>query len=104
MSDNVLHWRQNLNPSEKILGLGSKRDSSILQKGDLVILDADFIYEENDPNIKYSNATPLYQQFEKRYRHEKIKLREQEESLKLKKEDEKNLNIYNLDEDKKIHR
>lgn len=31
--------------------------TNTLKKGDLVILDTDFIYKENDPNIKIGNAT-----------------------------------------------
>ena len=51
---NIIHWRENLGPSEEVLGLDTKRGTTILEEGDLVILDADFIYDENDSNINYS--------------------------------------------------
>ena len=53
--ENIIHWRQNLNPTDGVLGLDVKRGETILKEGDLVILDADFIYDENDPNINYIN-------------------------------------------------
>ena len=70
-------------PSEDVLGLGAKRGTKILEEGDFVILDADFIYDENDPNINYANNKPLYDEFEKRYQSEKKRLKEKEENFKI---------------------
>lgn len=69
--ENIIHWNENLNPSEKVLGLQNKRGKTILKKGDLVILDADFIYDEKDPNINYTDRKAIYNEFEKRYQLEK---------------------------------
>ena len=69
--DNIIHWRENLIPTNDVLGLDIKRGKAILKEGDLVILDADFIYDENDQNINYSNNKVLYDEFEKRYQIEK---------------------------------
>lgn len=99
-SDNIIYWHENLEPSEDALELESKRGVSILKQGDLVILDADFIYDEKNPNIKYSIATPLYQTFEKRYRFEKLK--EKEEKQKMVNENESN--NHDLNEHIKRHR
>lgn len=74
--ENIIHWRNHINPSEEILSLGSKRGTNTLQEGDLVILDADFIYDENDPEIEYTNTKPLCDKFENRYQEEKKKLDE----------------------------
>ena len=76
--ENIIHWRQNLNPTDGVLGLDVKRGETILKEGDLVILDADFIYDENDPNINYINNKNIYDEFEKRYQREIKKLKEQE--------------------------
>ena len=75
--ENIIHWRDNLNPTEEVLVLDAKRGGKILKSGDLVILDADFIYDEKDPNINYSNNKYLYDKFEKRYQSEKKELKKQ---------------------------
>lgn len=62
-------------PSEEVLGLDTKRGTETLEEGDLVILDADFIYDENDPNIKHTNNKFLYDEFEERFQNEKNELR-----------------------------
>ena len=80
---NIIHWQDNLYPSEDVLGLGAKRGTKILEERDFVILDADFIYDENDPNINYANNKPLYDEFEKRYQSEKKRLKEKEENFKI---------------------
>ena len=80
---NIIHWQDNLYSSEDVLGLGTKRGTKILEEGDFVIFDADFIYDENDPNINYVNNKPLYDEFEKRYQSEMKRLKEQEENFKI---------------------
>lgn len=97
--DNIIYWRKIINPTEEVLGLDAKRGETVLKKGDLVILDADFIYDENDLDIDYSNNKDLYDEFEKRYQKEKEKLKKQE--IKS------NLNVVGfneIDEYKGIHR
>lgn len=92
LKDNVIHWQGNLAPSDKVLGLDSKRGTIILKKGDLVILDADFIYDENDELKSYaSDSLPLQRKFEKRYQEE-IKARELVEVL-----DTENQNVEKQD-------
>ena len=69
--ENIIHWQGELSPTDEVLSLDDKRGDTILEEGDLVILDADFIYDENDPNIDYSNNKELYKEFEDRYQKEK---------------------------------
>lgn len=80
--ENIIHWRENLNPTEEMLSLENRRGEDILKEGDLVILDADFIYDENDPNINYINNKDLYDEFEERYQKEKKQLLVQEELIR----------------------
>lgn len=68
---NIIHWQEKLEPSDKTLCLRENSCTKILEEGSLVILDADFIYEENDPNLLVLNSCDLYQKFEKRYKKEK---------------------------------
>lgn len=79
--ENIIHWKEELSPTEEVLGLDNRRGEIILQKGDLVILDADFIFDENDPNIDYVNNKALYDEFEDRYQKEKKKLLEQKRMM-----------------------
>ena len=102
--ENIIHWRQNLNPKDGVLGLGVKRGETILKEGDLVILDADFIYDENDPNINYINNKDIYDEFEKRYKSEMKELKEQETKLNLNIIDFNEINDYEVSEHKSIHR
>lgn len=69
--ENIIHWNEDINPSEEVLGLKTKRGDKILKEGDLVILDSDFIYDEKDPNINYANNKGIYSEFEERYQREK---------------------------------
>lgn len=102
--ENIIHWKKNLKPTEEVLSLDTKRGKTILKEGDLVILDADFIYDENDSNINYSNNKALYDEFETRYQREKKELKKQEQGTNL------NLNVFNetndyeISEHKGIHR
>lgn len=70
--ENIIHWNKQLEPSDETLGLQTKRGNVILKEGDLVILDADFLYDEDDLNINYSNNKEIRNEFEKRYQREKI--------------------------------
>lgn len=101
---NIIHWKENLNPAEEVLGLGAKRGKVILEKGELVILDADFIYDENDPNINYTNNKPLYDEFEKRYQTEKKELKQQEATFETRMGIETKVNDYDMIEHRGIHR
>lgn len=102
--ENIIHWRQNLNPTDGVLGLDVKRGETILKEGDLVILDADFIYDENDPNINYINNKNIYDEFEKRYQREIKELKEQETKSDLNIIDFNEINDYEVSEHKGIHR
>ena len=93
-----------MNPTEEVLGLGTKKGKVILEKGELVILDADFIYDENDPNINYTNNKPLYDEFEKRYQTEKKELKQQEATFETKMAIETKVSDYDIIEHRSIHR
>lgn len=101
---NVIHWQENLDPTEEVLGLGSKRGTKILKEGDLVILDADFIYDENDPNISFTNNKPLYDEFEKRYQKEKSELNKQERRLEEEMIIENNAINYDMSNHRSVHK
>lgn len=100
--ENVIHWKETLEPSKEVLRLQTKRGETVLKKDDFVILDADFIYDENDPNMNYSNQKARYKKFEKRYQSEKNRNEEIGERIIPNSFDEtKN---YDVKEQKKIHR
>lgn len=101
---NIIHWQENLNPTEEVLGLESKRKDLILDEGELVILDADFIYDENDPKINHTNNKFLYDEFENRYQNEKRKLKELEESKKIVMAREADVSAYDVSENRGIQR
>jgi len=69
---NIIHWRDNIDPSNETLGLDNNRGEFVLNEGDLVILDADFIFDENDPNIEHTNNKLLFDTFETRYQKEQL--------------------------------
>ena len=101
---NIIHWKENLNPTEEVLGLGTKKGKVILEKGELVILDADFIYDENDPNINYTNNKPLHDEFEERYQTEKKELKQQEATFETRMAIETKVSDYDMIEHRGIHR
>ena len=53
------------------MNLDKKRGTEELKAGDLVVLDADYIFDENDPNIEKNITSPLAEPFENRYQKEK---------------------------------
>lgn len=71
INDNVIHWNGYLNPSDEILELDSYCGREELKKGDLVLLDGDYIYPYNEDIIK--NLSFEMSIFEKLYRIEKKK-------------------------------
>ena len=72
--ENTIHWNKNIAHVSSNLCLEEKKDNKVLQPGDLVILDADFIYEANDPKIQYPNHTYAHE-FENRYQEESRKIK-----------------------------
>ncbi len=63
-----------------------------------------FIYDENDANINYTDNKPLYDEFEKRYQSEKIKLKEREEVPKIEMAMQTNASNYDISEHGVMHR
>ena len=102
--ENIIHWNDNLNPSEEVLKLEPKRGNITLKEGELVIIDADFIYDENDPNINYTNNRQLYDEFEKRYQIEKDEYRKNDTKTNKDMIMEINDNDYNINEHEILHR
>ena len=70
--DNKVKWRFELPLSDEILGLAPYRGDEQLKSGDIVILDNDLIYDENDPSFVGKYSTPYRDSFEKRYQKEKV--------------------------------
>lgn len=73
LKDNTVHWCKVLPLTEERLGLQPYRGKKeVLKKGELIILDNDCIFDENDEQekiVKYNN--PLQKEFEHRYQQEK---------------------------------
>ena len=67
--DNEIHWRDTIEPSSDVLEFTGKKGDTILKKGELVILDADHIYDENATDIDYPDSE-LKILFDKKYREE----------------------------------
>ena len=66
--DNIIHWKDDLLPTSNSLNLNDKvGEDVVLKKGDLVLMDADFIYDEDEclysPNLINKN-------FENRFQHD----------------------------------
>lgn len=102
--ENIIHWKESLDPTEEVLGFDGKRGNTILKEGDLVVLDADFIYDEKDPNINYVNNKELFDEFEERYKSEKKKLKEHAKIKDLKKHKEEKRDNFDINENKGIRR
>ncbi len=77
--DNVIHWNEELAPSDEVLGLYPMVGDGIqLRKGDLVILDADFIFEEGKIPYEITHANEdeeygfvrIWRMFNERYNQE----------------------------------
>lgn len=69
LKDNIIHFDGNLNPPYQSLGYIEEISSEvILKKGDLVILDTDYIFKEDDPNIEF--GCHKSREYEERYQNE----------------------------------
>lgn len=73
LKENKRHWNKQLGNPKKAVGYMEDEEFNLeedhLKKGEIVILDTDFIYYENDLHIKWPNKMGL--KFEKRYQLEK---------------------------------
>ncbi len=69
LKDNKIYWHNDLRPTDKSLGLQHYRKAQELKAGDLVILDADFLYDEKDKKIKMA-VNSFDREFEIRYQKE----------------------------------
>lgn len=98
---NIIHWRENIEPSEEVLELENKRGTIILEEGDLVVLDADFIFDENDSDIDYSNKRIIYDEFENRYQDE---IKYEKENFEFETNIETGLIDFDINDHKGIHR
>ena len=84
LKDNKYYWNSELSDSSKARELNEKVGEVELKKGDLVLLDADWIFTEGS-NIKvppFSQAEQLYYKFKDRYDNEHMKLNEEQETIK----------------------
>src|SRR5574344_1618377 len=64
--DNQVNWKTKLEPSIKSLGLDEYVGVGNLFRGDIVILDNDYIYKDDNPKIGYSSNS-VQEKYEKRY-------------------------------------
>lgn len=67
IKDNKIYWNKKLNPSDKALSLSKYKGNESLKKGNIIICDADSIYEENDPKICIQRVY----RYENRYKENK---------------------------------
>ena len=66
--DNDYNWKDELGDDVSARGLIGEYDEK-LKSGDIVIIDTDYIFNENDPNIVEGSID--YRVFERRYKLEK---------------------------------
>ena len=74
LKDNVIHWNSEIMQIDEVLGFEPKRGNTILKAGELVILDADFIFDYmNTPEryLEYDwDHTRNQRRYEARYQKE----------------------------------
>ncbi len=70
IKDNKIYWHNDLRPTDESLGLQKYRGTEELKAGDLVILDADFMYDESDKKMKMA-CKSFDREFEIRYQKER---------------------------------
>ena len=70
LKDNKIYWHNDLKPTDESLGLQKYRKARELKAGDFVVLDADFMYDENDEKIKIAEHS-FDREFEIRYQRER---------------------------------
>ena len=68
LKPNVLHWKEDINPTDESLELDSKRGNIVLDAGDWVILDADYIFDVNTPKEEVSVPCSQTYAFREQYR------------------------------------
>lgn len=76
LKDNVYNWNSELSDSSKSRDLDEKVGNQTLKKGDLILLDADWIFEEGS-KIKvpqFSQQEKLYYKFRDRYDNDHLNL------------------------------
>lgn len=69
IKDNKIYWYENITPSDETLEFTKTIGNHQLKKGELIVLDGDYIYNENDHNIN-SKMSNLQTEFEKTYQKE----------------------------------
>lgn len=72
LKDNVMHWKKDISDTPEARSLKEKRGDTILKKGDLVIIDADWIFDESNYKIpSQSSYVEINNKFDDRYKKEK---------------------------------
>lgn len=71
LKDNKKYWNKSLSASKIALGYidDASREEEILKQGEIVIIDTDYIFYEDDPNLEWGNG--ISNRLEKRYIQEK---------------------------------
>ena len=65
LKDNKIYWNKPLNPSDTALMLQEYRGSEELKKGDVIICDADYIYDELGKNYNIQRVAEYELKFKK---------------------------------------
>ncbi len=65
LKDNKIYWNKPLSPSDTALMLQEYRGSEELKKGDVVICDADYIYDESGKNYNIQRVAEYELKFKK---------------------------------------
>ncbi len=69
--DNVIYWNGNLNPCDEALELDSYRgEEKILKAGDVILLDADSIFDLENEIVSHNKSKYFDDVFEERYQKE----------------------------------
>lgn len=65
LKDNKIYWNKPLSPSDTALMLQEYRGSEELKKGDVIICDADYIYDESGKNYNIQRVAEYELKFKK---------------------------------------
>lgn len=72
LKDNVVHWDGTLALNDETLGFDKRRGNVTLKAGEVVILDADYIYNKNNMTVDNPLGNTYLIDFEERYQNEKF--------------------------------
>lgn len=83
LDDNVTKWRgQVIDVAPNSVGFSKSYEGEPLKRGDMVIIDLDYLFREDDPNLPRmidGYSSPLSIEFEEKYKREKKREKERDD-------------------------